>query len=91
MTDKPDGFGNWCPDCGERRDLCQCDRLMEGSLVFWLKTSYTGDYKVVAKVVKINAKTATVRVKHHYSGKYTLHNVRFENLQKRTEVYPNYE
>lgn len=62
-----------------------------GDQVFWLKTSYTGDYKVVAKVVKINAKTATVRVKHHYSGKYTLHNVRFEHLQKRSEVYPNYE
>lgn len=24
MTNQPDGFGNWCPECGERRDLCQC-------------------------------------------------------------------
>lgn len=63
----------------------------QDDLVFWLKTSYTGDYKVVAKVVKINAKTATIRVKRHYSGKYTLHNVRFKNLEPRTQVYPNYE
>jgi hypothetical protein len=20
-----DGFGNWCPDCGEPRGVCRCD------------------------------------------------------------------
>ncbi len=55
-----------------------------GSLVFWLKTSYTGDYKVRGVVTKINTKTAQIRVRHP-SGKHSLHNVRFENLEPRTE------
>ncbi len=24
MSDKPDDFGNYCPDCGEPREVCQC-------------------------------------------------------------------
>lgn len=23
-----DGFGNWCPVCGEPREVCQCDGYM---------------------------------------------------------------
>jgi len=24
-----DGFGNWCPDCGEQRGICRCQRTPE--------------------------------------------------------------
>lgn len=32
MSEQPDGFGNWCPECGERRDLCQCGIHSPGSI-----------------------------------------------------------
>lgn len=53
-------------------------------LVFWIRDSWVGTYRIFAEVVKVNPKTVQIRAQHR-NGKTSLHNVKPENLAPRAE------